>query len=263
MHPTIELKYYLDKQLEKYNRFCYIDTDPIQVPHKFSKKEDIEIAAFLTASIAWGQRKSIINNAYRLMEIMDNSPYDFIVGASENELKRTNNFVHRTFNASDCLYFLLSLRNIYKQHNGLENIFTEGYKLDQSIKSSIIYFRNIFLELNHNLHVEKHISNPAIHSAAKRLNLFLKWMVRNDENKVDLGIWKNIPTASLMLPLDVHAGNISRELGLLTRKQNDWKAVEEVTATLRSYDANDPIKYDFALFGAGAFRNSSVFNTNE
>lgn len=247
------IKQILDKRLKEYNQFSFVESDPIQVPHKFFKKEDIEIASFLTTSIAWGQRKTIIKNAYALMDRMDNSPFEFVMEANTEELKRISAFVHRTFNGEDCMYFIKSLRNIYQYHGGLEKVFTIGYMENLDIKEALAHFRALFLSIPHPQHVNKHISDVNANSAAKRLNLMLRWLVRKDENDVDFGLWKNIPSAALLLPLDVHAGNVGRELGILTRKQNDWKAVEEITEVLREFDANDPVKYDFALFGIGVF----------
>ena len=249
----MELKALLDDRVKLYNRIDFIETDPIQIPHRFSRKEDIEIAGFLAATIAWGQRVSIIKNAKRLMDLMDNSPYEFITEAEEREFSIVSSFVHRTFNGSDCLYFLKSLKNIYQNHGGLEAVFTEGYQSDKTAFSSLKHFREVFLSLPPDNHVTKHISDVTANSSSKRLNMFLRWMVRSDENEVDFGLWKDIPTSALMLPLDVHTGDVARAYGLLNRKQNDWKAVEEITAVLREFDPVDPIKYDFALFGIGAF----------
>ena len=248
-----EIKQFLDNRVSKYNSGDFIDTDPIQIPHVFSGKEEIEISAFLTATIAWGQRKSIINNANKLMEWMDNSPYEFLIDADNSDWKRISNFVHRTFNGNDCLFFLESLKNIYLHQGGLENVFTKGYQIDNSVQGALKYFREVFLSIPHDNHVTKHISDVDANSSAKRLNMFLRWMVRSDENEVDFGLWKNIPMSALMLPLDVHTGNTARGLGLLLRTQNDWKAVVEITSVLRTFDATDPIKYDFALFGIGVF----------
>jgi uncharacterized protein (TIGR02757 family) len=251
-----DIKFLLDSRLERYNHPDFIETDPIQIPHRFSRKEDVEIAAFLTATIAWGQRKSIINNANRLMDLMDNAPYDFLM--EENpEWNRFSAFVHRTFNGSDCMFFLSSLRNIYCNHGGLEQVFTIGFQTNQTVWGALRYFREIFLSVNHTAHVTKHVSDVTANSSAKRLNMFLRWMVRCDDNGVDFGHWKNIPMSALMLPLDVHTGDVARALGLLNRKQNDWKAVEEITGVLRSFDPVDPIKYDFALFGIGAFEGKT------
>ena len=251
--PDFDMKSFLDARVQKYNTVEFIHSDPVQISHRFSRKEDIEIAAFLTATISWGQRKSIINNANRLMRLMDNSPYDFLMEADEADWKTVSGFVHRTFNGNDCLFFLESLRNIYRHHHGLEAVFTNGYNNRKNIQSALQHFREVFLSTPHEVRVRKHVSDVSANSSAKRLNMFLRWMVRNDNNEVDFGLWKNIPASALMLPLDVHTGNVARGLGLLTRKQNDWKAVEEITAALRVFDAHDPIKYDYALFGIGVF----------
>ena len=271
-NPFFGLKNLLDSKVNQYNCFDFIHSDPIQIPHRFSRKEDIEIAAFLTATISWGQRKSIINNAIKLMELMDNSPYEFLMGNSIPNSENSSDysdfnespdwlavkrFVHRTFNGDDCLYFLESLRNIYVHHHGLENVFTKGYQLNECIYGALQHFRNVFLSIPHATRIRKHISDVSANSSAKRLNMFLRWMVRSDEHEVDFGLWKGIPASALMLPLDVHTGNVARGLGLLTRKQNDWKAVEEITAVLRTFDPSDPVKYDFALFGIGVFEGKN------
>ena len=253
-----EIKLLLDSSVRQYNRIEFIETDPIQVPHRFSRKEDIEIAAFLTATISWGQRKSIINNANRLLNMLDNSPFEFLLEADKVDWKIVANFVHRTFNGDDCLFFLETLKNIYSQHQGLEAVLTTGYHSEGSIFGALKHFREVFLSVPHATRITKHISSVTANSSAKRLNMFLRWMVRSDENEVDFGLWKNIPASALMLPLDVHSGNVARSLGLLERKQNDWKAVEEITSVLRTFDINDPIKYDFALFGMGAFEGKDL-----
>jgi len=265
-----DIKLLLDSRVKQYNCLDFIPSDPIQVPHLFTRKEDIEIAGFLTATISWGQRKSIISNANRLMDLMDNSPYEFLMETAiysdgfskpdaviHPDLNRIADFVHRTFNSDDCLYFFESLRNIYLHYNGLEDVFTTGYLIDGSIYSSLKHFRTVFLSIPHANRIRKHVSDVTANSSAKRLNMFLRWMVRNDDHEVDFGLWKKIPASALMLPLDVHSGNVARELGLLERKQNDWKAVEEITSLLRTLDPIDPVKYDFALFGIGAFEGKN------
>jgi len=253
-----EIKSLLDNRFKRYNNSDFIETDPIQIPHQFHRKEDIEIAAFLTAAISWGQRKSIIKNANQLLRMMDNSPFDFILnGNSDTDWRHIGLFVHRTFNGNDCMSFLESLKNIYQNYGGLEQVFTTGYRREGTVFGALNHFRNVFLEIPHEPHVRKHISDVGANSSAKRLNMFLRWMVRRDDNEVDFGIWKDIPTSALMLPLDVHTGEVGRALGILTRKQNDWKSVEEITSVLRLFDSNDPVKYDFALFGVGAFEGKS------
>lgn len=250
--PKKELKSFLDLKVETYNRNSFISSDPIQIPHQFSKKEDIEIAGFLSATIAWGNRTMIIKNSKRMMEIMDNSPFDFIMNHSKKELSSITNFVHRTFNSTDLQYFIKSLQNIYENHEGLENIL-KPLKNEVNYQNSITRFKTIFFELQHEVRTEKHISNPQKNSAAKRIHMFLRWMVREDNKGVDFGLWKTHSPAFLSCPLDVHSGNVARKLGILTRRQNDWKAVHELDTKLRSFDKKDPVKYDFALFGLGVF----------
>ena len=246
-----ELKEFLDEKVALYNNFSFIDSDPILIPHQFSLKEDIEVSGFLSATIAWGNRKSIITNANKLMNLMGNSPFDYVMSHSQNDLERLENFVHRTFNATDLKMFMLGLQNIYKNHQGLEAVFSKNVT-PNSIQNSISEFKKTFFEVNHLHRTQKHISDPNNNSAAKRINMFLRWMVRND-NKVDFGIWKTIPTSALSCPLDVHSGNVARKLGLLARTQNDGKALAELDTNLRILDKNDPVKYDFALFGLGVF----------
>jgi uncharacterized protein (TIGR02757 family) len=244
---------FLDQKVTSFNHSSFIQTDPIQVPALFSTKENIEIAGFLAATLAWGQRPTIIRNALKLVELMNNNPIEFLLHTPEDEWDVFLNFKHRTFNGTDCIYFLKSLRNIYQNHGGLEQVFTKGYLFEQTIYGALVYFRKVFFELDHEHRTEKHVSDVTKGAAAKRLNMFLRWMIRTDRTGVDFGIWKQIPASALMLPLDVHTGNVSRKLGLLTRTQNDWKAVEEITAKLREFDPEDPVKYDFALFGLGVF----------
>jgi len=247
------IKTFLDQKVISFNRSTFIETDPIQVPKLFTPKENIEISGFLAATLAWGQRPTIIRNAIRLISLMDNDPIEFLMKTPEEEWDVFQDFKHRTFNGVDCIYFMKSLKNIYLNHGGLEHVFTKGYQIENSIFSSLDYFRIVFFELEHFHRTEKHVSDVQKGAAAKRLNMFLRWMVRSDKAGVDFGLWKQIPASALMLPLDVHTGNVARKLGLLTRNQNDWRAVEEITAKLREFDPNDPIKYDFALFGLGVF----------
>lgn len=251
--PLNDVKYLLDEKYFEFNSQAFIETDPISIPHLFSKQEDIEISGFLIATIAWGQRKSIINNGYKLMQLMNHEPHDFILNFSKKDELRFQDFVHRTFNASDCVFFLRSLKNIYLKHGGLEQVFSQQLSPTSNIQSAIVNFRTVFLSQKHESRVEKHLSNPLKNSSAKRLCMYLRWLVRKDKQGVDFGLWKNIKPSQLCLPLDVHTGNVSRKLGLLKRTQNDWQAVEEITEILKTFDANDPIKYDFALFGLGAF----------
>jgi len=243
-----ELKEYLDFKVEQYNTRNFIDSDPIQLPHRFSKKEDIEIVAFLISTIAWGNRTMIIKSGERILNIMEYDPYSFI-----QNYKSTQHldFVHRTFNGIDLDFFFRSLKNIYKT-GGLEKAFATNTAID-GVKGRIVNFRDKFLAVEHEKRSEKHISNPDKNSASKRINMFLRWMVREDKNGVDFGIWKSINTSELYIPLDVHTSTNARDLGLITRKQDDWKALEELMFNLREFDSKDPSKYDFALFGIGAF----------
>jgi uncharacterized protein (TIGR02757 family) len=243
------LKEILEDNYKKFNRPEFIENDPISIPHKFKVKEDIEISAFLTCIIAWGLRKTIIKNADNLMNLMDNKPFDFIINFKEKDLGKFKNFKHRTFNNIDCNYFLNSLKNIYKNHYGLHEVFYSKYKENMRIDEAIIYFRKIFFELPHFKRTEKHLGNIETNSAVKKINMFLRWMVRKDNCGVDFGIWDNISPSHLFLPLDVHSARISRQTGLLKRENNDWKAVIEVTEKLKKFDPDDPVKYDFALFG--------------
>jgi uncharacterized protein (TIGR02757 family) len=247
-----ELKVFLDEKVAQYNHPKFLEDDPIQVPHQFTKKEDIEISGFLTATIAWGNRKSIINNAIRLMELLDNAPHDFVIGHSETDLEKLLPFVHRTFNGMDLQYFLQSLKNIYQNHGGLESIFSK-YQEQDSLQLAISKFKEVFFELPHLPRTQKHVSDPIKGSAAKRINMFLRWMVRDNSTGVDFGLWKSLKSSQLSCPLDVHSGNVARKLKLLKRKQNDAKALAELDRNLRKLDSIDPVKYDFALFGLGVF----------
>ena len=247
-----EIKEFLDEKVDYYNRISFIDSDPVQIPHKYTKKGDIEIAGFLAATIAWGNRKMILRNANRMMELLDDSPYDYILNAGDEEFDVMESFVHRTFNSIDLVYFLKALRNIYRNRGGLEAIFSQ-YMTRNSMQPAIHEFHKIFFELPHEKRTERHVSDPFKGSAAKKINMFLRWMVRKDNRGVDFGIWNTVSPAVLSCPLDVHSGNVARTLGLLTRKQNDARAVAELDAVLRSFDNMDPVKYDFALFGLGIF----------
>jgi uncharacterized protein (TIGR02757 family) len=246
----IELKEFLDYKANKYESIDFIDNDPIKIPHQFSQKEDIEISGFLVASIAWGNRLSIINSATKMMNMMDGSPYDFIINHNKSDLKVFEGFVHRTFNETDLDFFVRSLKNIYKNHNGLENVFNSN---KSSLQEAIHDFKSIFFEINHPPRTAKHVSDPLKGSAAKRLNMFLRWMVRPNTKGVDFGIWKDHSPAQLSIPLDVHTGNIARKLNMIKRKQNDAKTLKELDKKLRKFDSIDPVKYDYALFGLGIF----------
>jgi len=245
-----ELKSFLDFKSEEFESPAFIEKDPIQIPHQFSKKEDIEIAGFLSATIAWGNRVSILKSAQNMINKMDASPYDFVLHHQTKDLKNFNGFVHRTFNEIDLRYFILSLKNIYTKHGGLEKIF---WSEEIPMQERIHRFKRLFFELEHPRRTEKHVSDPMKNSAAKRINMFLRWMVRPNTKGVDFGIWKKVSPSILSIPLDIHTGNIARKLGLLKRKQNDAKALKELDARLRKFDSEDPVKYDFALFGLGAY----------
>ncbi|MBT8205734.1 MAG: TIGR02757 family protein [Eudoraea sp.] len=247
-----ELKEFLDAKVRQYNQPKFLETDPIQIPHLFFKKEDVEISGFLTATIAWGNRKSILQNARRLMELMDVAPYQFVSEHTSRDLESLSGFVHRTFKGEDLKYFIRALRHIYREQEGLEGIFTRNAEED-SLQSAISALKACFFSLPHPQRSTKHISDPAKGSAAKRINMFLRWMVRKDEQGVDFGLWPNLSPAMLSCPLDVHSGKVARKLGLLRRKQNDAKAVAELDRNLRKLDPEDPVKYDFALFGLGVF----------
>lgn len=249
-----DLKGFLDEKVEQYNKPNFIESDPIQIPHQYTLKEDIEIAGFLTATIAWGNRKMIIKNAQKMMNHLENSPYDFILNHSEKDLEKLESFVHRTFNGIDFVQFVKNLNHIYTNHNGLENIFEKNIK-NESTQNSITAFKKIFFEIPHQQRTQKHISDPSKGSAAKRINMFLRWMCRQDNNGVDFGIWKNISPSYLSCPLDVHSGNVARKLNLITRKQNDFITLGELDHNLKQLDKNDPVKYDYALFGLGVFEN--------
>lgn len=247
-----DLKAFLDEKVVQYNHPKFLESDPIQVPHRFTNKEDIEISGFLTATIAWGNRKSIINNANYLMDLLDNAPYDFVTNHSETDLDKLNTFVHRTFNGSDLQVFIQSLKNIYLNYNGLENVFFT-FQETNTLQFAISQFKNVFFEIPHEQRTKKHVSDPMKGSAAKRINMFLRWMVRDNSTGVDFGIWKSLKPSQLSCPLDVHSGNVARKLKLLKRKQNDAKALAELDKNLRILDPLDPVKYDFALFGLGVF----------
>ena len=250
----IETRDLLEENFLLYNQPSFIASDPISIPHLYSKKQDIEIAGFLAATIAWGNRSSILTNAKRIMQLMNNSPHEFVLNFTETQASFSSlkNFVHRTFNGEDLIYFILALQHIYRENKDMESFFVKGYnKTDSDLKQAIAHFRNTFFELEHPKRTQKHVADTAKNSAAKRINLFLRWMVRKDTKGVDFGLWNKIPAAVLSCPLDVHSGTVARKLGLLQRTQNDWKACAELTSNLKLFDANDPVKYDFALFGLG------------
>ena len=246
-----DLKHFLDEKVVQYNKPEFITSDPIQIPHRFNETQDVEIAAFLTATIAWGNRKSILKSANNMMDLLDNAPFDFVMNHSKEDLKPWAHFVHRTFNGSDLTTFILGLKRLYKTHHSIESLFYHPDNLQMGISS----FKQNFFNFPHPKRSEKHLSDPNKKSAAKRINMFLRWMVRSNTTGVDLGVWKQISPRQLSCPLDVHSGRVARKLGLLQRKQNDALAVSELDIALRHLDPEDPVKYDFALFGLGVFES--------
>ena len=246
-----ELKEYLDFKSDQYNNPNFIESDPIQIPHSYKIKEDIEISGFLASTIAWGNRKMIIKSAAKMMNAMGNNPYDFVMNAKNEHIDSIDNIVHRTFNSEDFRYFIKSLKNIYVNHGGLEKVFSNNAHLN--LQDRISNFKKVFFEIDHPIRTTKHISDPLKGSSSKRLNMYLRWLSRKDTKGVDFGIWKSISPSELSCPLDVHSGNVARALGILNRKQNDQKALQELDAALRKFDPTDPVKYDFALFGLGVF----------
>ncbi|MEZ4738499.1 MAG: TIGR02757 family protein [Flavobacteriales bacterium] len=245
-----DLQELLDEAYERYATPAFIANDPIQVPRAFPNRADAEVIGFLAATIAWGQRVTIINNAKKLVALMDEAPHDYVLNASVRELERLAPFVHRTFNGVDLRHFVLGLRHLYKEHGGLEDAFLANGSFGDAA-SAISRFKQRFFEPAHQPRTQKHVADPGKGSNAKRINMYLRWMVRPNDRGVDLGLWTKITPADLMVPLDVHTGRVGRELGLLSRKQDDWKAVEELTASLRAFDPLDPVKYDIALFALG------------
>ena len=256
------LKIHLDQLVEQYNCPGFIENDPVSIPHRFTKRQDIEITAFWTAMFAWGQRKTIINKANELIGLMDGAPHDFILHHQEHERVRFLGFKHRTFQATDTLYFLEFLQWFYQNHHSLEEAFLKNmHPGDPHTESALTGFHRLFFSLpDAPQRTRKHVATPATKSTCKRLNMFLRWMVRQDGRGVDFGLWKNIRPAQLLIPLDVHVERTARQFGLLERKQTDWQAVLELTARLRTLDPEDPVKYDFALFGTGVLGKGELVN---
>ena len=246
-----ELRDLLEHLHDKYNRPEFIEPDPISIPHSFSDRHDREVAGFMAATIAWGNRKAIVKSAARMMQYMDYSPADFVRNASASELAHLQSYVHRTFNGQDFTDFVLAIRGITERWGGIGEFFEQNYVATQSIPQVLSLFRKEFFSIEHNPHCEKHLSSIDKGAACKRLNMYLRWFVRHDDRGVDFGLWKKIPMSALYLPLDVHTGNMGRALGLLTRKQSDWKATDEITSSLREFCSDDPVRYDYSLFGAG------------
>lgn len=247
------LKNFLDKKVNEFNNTSFIKDDPICIPHLFSKKQDIEIAGFFAATFAWGIRKTIINKCKEVLQLMDNAPYDFCLHHSAKELQRIEKFSHRTFNDTDLLYFIFFFNYHYSNHHSLEDAFFDMATPASlpAVENALNHFYNYFFSLEHPHRTRKHVASPQKNSACKRLNMFLRWMVRNDGKGVDFGIWKKINPSQLICPVDLHVARVARHFGLLTRKQADWPAAVELTNKLRKFDKDDPVKYDFALFGLG------------
>jgi uncharacterized protein (TIGR02757 family) len=252
MMNVIQLKDYLNEMVIRYNNPNFIELDPIQIPHLFEEKEDIEIAGFLSAVISWGNRVSIIKSARKIVGLMGNSPYDFILNHKEEHLERLNDFVHRTFNSTDLAYFIRALKHLYANGKGLEGVFMK-HQTELSLQLAIHHLKREFFSLPHPVRTRKHLPDPLRGSAAKRINMYLRWMIRKDRAGVDFGLWESISPSKLSCPLDVHTGSVARKLGLLKRTQNDARAVEELDRVLRVLDPKDPVKYDFALFGLGTY----------
>lgn len=255
-----ELRDFLEEQYDQYNRPAFIESDPISIPHQYRKKQDIEISGFVAAVLAWGQRKTIINKCQEFFSYMDNAPHDFVLHYQEEDLKPFLNFKHRTFNATDALYFIEFFRHFYQQHHSLEDAFYRGITADSSTtEAGLINFHNLFFSLpDYPQRTRKHVATPERNSACKRLNMYLRWMVRSDDRGVDFGLWKKIRPHQLVCPCDVHVDRVARQLGLITRKPTDWHTAIELTENLKKFDSADPVKYDFALFGLGSDYQSTT-----
>ncbi|MGY3212311.1 TIGR02757 family protein [Mucilaginibacter sp. HD30] len=248
----IDLKSFLDLKVAQYNRPDFIKNDPVSIPHLFNKKQDIEIMGFWAATLAWGQRVTIINKCKELIALMDGAPYDFIINHEEPDLKKLLHFKHRTFNDIDTLYFIAFFRHHYERFDSLEEAFLPSGTDNPTVENSLNHFRSYFFFLEDAPHrTKKHVSSPSQKSTCKRLNMFLRWMVRKDNNGVDFGIWTKIKPADLIMPCDLHVDRVARNLKLIVRKQTDWQTAVELTEKLREFDPLDPVKYDFALFGLG------------
>lgn len=246
------LKQFLNQKVKEYNTTQFIDKDPICIPHLFTHKQDIEIAGFFAATLAWGNRTSIINSCKRILDAMDRAPHDFLLNHEEVDLKRFLDIKHRTFNATDLLYFIQFLSHHYRLHESLESAFCPTATHEHiTMKDRLIYFNQTFFSLEHPARTQKHVSTPYKKSACKRLNMFLRWMVRSDNQGVDFGIWTSIKPSELICPMDVHVGRVAHRFGLIQENKGNWQTAEELTASLCKLDSNDPVKFDFALFGLG------------
>ena len=246
-----ELHDLLESLHDRYNRHEFIENDPISVPHSFTSRDDREVAGLLASTIAWGNRKAIVKSAHRMMQYMDNAPADFVRNASERELALLESYVHRTFNGDDFKDFVRGVRGMFDRFGGIGEFVESRYEASGSMAQVLSDFRREFFACDHNPHCEKHLSSIDKGAACKRLNMYFRWFVRHDNRGVDFGEWRKVPMSALYLPLDVHTGNMGRALGLLTRRQSDWKATVEITSSLREFDAEDPVRFDFSLFGAG------------
>lgn len=243
----------LNEKYEQFNQPNFIANDPVSIPHQFTLKQDIEIMGFIAATLAWGQRKTIINKCNELVQLMDGAPFDFIKNHQDTDLKRFLAFKHRTFNNTDTLYFIEFFKDFYATHESLEEAFTKGLTTESAnTKTALENFQQIFFSLeDYPVRTRKHIATPARNSSCKRINMFLRWMVRKDNKGVDFGIWQNISPAQLVCPCDVHVERVGRKLGLISRPKTDWQMAVELTQNLKQLDPSDPVKYDFALFGLG------------
>ncbi len=250
LNRILDLRDFLETKVEQYNHPRFIKNDPVSIPHRFSKKQDIEIAGLFAAVLAWGQRITIINKSNELMALMDNVPHDFILHHQTKDLRRFEQFKHRTFNTVDALYFVGFLHHYYKEHDSLEAAFKVASSAE-SIESGLVNFQRLFFSLDHLRRTQKHISTPERKSACKRINMYLRWMVRQDKQGVDFGLWKNISPAQLVCPCDLHVERVARKLKLIKGKRMNWATAIELTRNLKLLDPADPVKYDFALFGLG------------
>lgn len=247
------LKLFLDQKANEYNQVRFIASDPVCVPHAFTKRQDIEIAGFFAATLAWGNRTTIIRSAQAIMDAMDGAPHDFLLHHTDHDLKRFLHLKHRTFNATDLLYFIHFLSHHYRQFDSLETAFCPAEPDGPvGMKERLIHFHRNFFSLEHPARTRKHVSTPERKSACKRLTMYLRWMVRRDAHGVDFGLWKAIHPSELICPLDVHVGRVAERLGLIEQNKAQWQTAEELTARLRTFDPDDPVRYDFALFGLGA-----------
>jgi uncharacterized protein (TIGR02757 family) len=249
-----DLKGFLDEKVERYNRPEFIVRDPISIPHRFTKKQDIEIAGLLAAVLAWGQRGTIIRKSNELLHLMDDDPYEFVLYHTPRDLKSLSEFKHRTFNSTDLLYFIAFFHSYYREHNSLEDAFRVAGDTD-TLEEGLINFQRIFFSHDHPRRTQKHISTPERKSACKRINMYLRWMVRQDNKGVDFGLWRTLSPAQLVCPCDLHVERVARKLKLIRRKPMNWQTALELTHNLRKFDPDDPVKYDFALFGLGIEEN--------